>query len=61
MHHHYDESGLYYGSYGELLHSHPIHTLLTQYWYQTHYPGFHKKSVHVYYLNPALIHYYMYY
>jgi hypothetical protein len=51
-------SGIYYGHYGEAPHSHPIQTLLTQYWHQTHYPGPHKKYVHVYYLSPSTFHYY---
>ncbi|MDG0058405.1 hypothetical protein [Priestia sp. P5] len=54
----YSGSGLYYGHYGEAPHSHPIQTILAQYWHETHYPGPHKKYVHVYYLNPSSLHYY---
>jgi hypothetical protein len=61
MQHPYSGSGLYYGYYGDPPHSDPMQTLLTQYWHQTHYPSFHKKSVHVYYINPAFVPYYMNY
>ena len=39
----YSGSGIYYGHYGEAPHSHPIQTILTQYWHETHYPGPHKN------------------
>jgi hypothetical protein len=59
MHHPHVESGVYYGHYSTPPLSHPIQALFTQYWHEVHYPGPHKKFVHVYYIDPAFVHYYM--